>query len=67
MYYLRYWDLRQPNPAHVQALPERCYALTVKHPLMVVATADRNLIVYNLQNPQVYFLFEHYNLTFSQL
>ncbi|MCD9638495.1 Poly(A)+ RNA export protein rae1 [Datura stramonium] len=31
---LRYWDLRQPNPAHVQQLPERCYALTVKHPLM---------------------------------
>ncbi|OMO50594.1 hypothetical protein CCACVL1_30358 [Corchorus capsularis] len=29
-----------------------CYALTVKHPLMVVGTADRNLIVLNLQNPQ---------------
>jgi hypothetical protein len=27
--------------------------MTVKHPLMVVGTADRNLIVYNLQNPQV--------------
>ncbi|CAN4093609.1 unnamed protein product [Withania somnifera] len=50
---LRYWDLRQPNPAHVQQLPERCYALTVKHPLMVAGTADRNLIVFNLQNPQV--------------
>lgn len=52
---LRYWDLRQPNPAHVQQLPERCYALTVKHPLMVAATADRNLIVFNLQNPQTEF------------
>lgn len=52
---LRYWDLRQPNPVHVQALPDRCYALTVRHPLMVVATADRNLIVYNLQNPQAEF------------
>ena len=49
----RYWDLRQSNPAHVQQLPDRCYALTVKHPLMVVGTADRNLIVFNLQNPQV--------------
>ncbi|KAM3337045.1 hypothetical protein P3S68_032745 [Capsicum galapagoense] len=49
---LRYWDLRQQNPVHVQQLPERCYALTVKHPLMVAGTADKNLIVFNLQNPQ---------------
>ncbi|WJX26296.1 Poly(A)+ RNA export protein rae1 [Trifolium repens] len=49
---IKYWDTRQPNPAHTQQLPERCYAMTVKHPLMVVGTADRNLIVYNLQNPQ---------------
>ncbi|KAJ9561358.1 hypothetical protein OSB04_006518 [Centaurea solstitialis] len=50
---VRYWDLRQPNPVHTQQLPERCYALTVRHPLMVVGTADRNLIVFNLQNPQL--------------
>ncbi|KAM7478945.1 hypothetical protein LguiA_027158 [Lonicera macranthoides] len=50
---LRYWDLRQSNPVHVQQLPERCYALSLRYPLMVVGTADRNLIVYNLQNPQV--------------
>jgi len=49
----RYWDTRQSNPVHTQQLPERCYAMTVRHPLMVVGTADRNLIVYNLQNPQV--------------
>ncbi|KAK4338790.1 hypothetical protein RND71_040252 [Anisodus tanguticus] len=53
---LRYWDLRQPNPAHVQQLPECCYALTVKHPLMVAGTADRNLVVFNLLNPQVLLL-----------
>ncbi|XP_057247102.1 protein RAE1 isoform X2 [Beta vulgaris subsp. vulgaris] len=52
---LRYWDTRQPNPVHTQQLPERCYALTVRHPLMVVGTADRNLIVFNLQNPQTEF------------
>ncbi|KAJ1434951.1 WD40/YVTN repeat-like-containing domain superfamily [Sesbania bispinosa] len=51
----RYWDTRQSNPVHTQQLPERCYAMTVRHPLMVVGTADRNLIVYNLQNPQVEF------------
>ncbi|KAL2349086.1 hypothetical protein Fmac_003086 [Flemingia macrophylla] len=50
---VRYWDTRQSNPVHTQQLPERCYALTVKHPLMVVGAADRNLIVFNLQNPQV--------------
>ncbi|MBA0774676.1 hypothetical protein Gotri_009872 [Gossypium trilobum] len=50
---LKYWDTRQSNPVHTQQLPDRCYALTVKYPLMVVGTADRNLIVFNLQNPQV--------------
>ena len=49
----RYWDLRQQTPAHTQQLPERCYAMSVRHPLMVVATADRNIVVYNLQSPQV--------------
>ncbi|CAK9160454.1 unnamed protein product [Ilex paraguariensis] len=52
---LRYWDLRQSNPAHSQQLPDRCYTLSVRHPLMVVGTADRNLIVFNLQNPQTEF------------
>jgi len=55
--YFRYWDTRQSNPVHTQQLPDRCYAITVKHPLMVVGTADRNLIVFNLQNPQVIFNF----------
>lgn len=52
---IRYWDTRQPNPVHTQQLPDRCYAMTVKYPLMVVGTADRNLVVFNLQNPQVIF------------
>ncbi len=42
----RYWDTGQQNPAHTQQSPEQCYA-------MVVATVDRNIIVYNLANPQV--------------
>ncbi|CAH1453279.1 unnamed protein product [Lactuca virosa] len=49
----KYWDLRQQNPVHTQQLPDCCYGLTVRHPLMVVATADKNLIAFNLQNPQV--------------
>lgn len=51
--FFRYWDTRQAQPVHTQQLPERCYALTVLYPLMVVGTADRHLIIYNLQNPQV--------------
>ncbi|GLJ55609.1 hypothetical protein SUGI_1194280 [Cryptomeria japonica] len=50
---LKYWDNRQQNPAFVYPLPDRCYALSVRHPLMVVGTADKNLIIFNLQNPQV--------------
>ncbi|GJU93297.1 RAE1-like protein isoform X2 [Tanacetum coccineum] len=46
----RYWDLRQQTPVHTQQLPKRCNALSVKHPLMVVGTTDRNLIAFNLQN-----------------
>ncbi|KAG8086883.1 hypothetical protein GUJ93_ZPchr0010g11075 [Zizania palustris] len=52
---LRYWDTRQASPVHVQQLPERCYTLTVNYPLMIVGTADRNLVVFNLQNPQAEF------------
>jgi mRNA export factor len=52
---LRYWDLRQSNPVHTQQLPDRCYCLSVRHPLMVVGTADRNQIVFNLLYPQVEF------------
>lgn len=54
-YQFRYWDTRQPNPVHTQQLPDRCYSMAVRHPLMVVGTADRNLIVFNLQTPQVLF------------
>lgn len=49
---LRYWDTRSPTPAHTQPLPERCYALSVTHPLLVVGCADRHIQVYNLANPQ---------------
>ncbi|GKE38770.1 RAE1-like protein isoform X2 [Tanacetum coccineum] len=45
-----YWDLRQQIPVHTQQLSNRCYALLVKHPLMVVGTADRNLTAFNFPN-----------------
>lgn len=48
---LKYWDGRTPNPVLTVQLPERCYALDVKHPLLVVGTADRHILVYNLAKP----------------
>ncbi|GJR10440.1 RAE1-like protein isoform X2 [Tanacetum coccineum] len=52
-----YWDLRQQTLVHTQQLSNSCYALLVKHPLMVVGTTDRNLIAFNLQN-QVQYTFK---------
>jgi len=52
---LKYWDTRQASPALTVALPERCYAMSCVHPLLVVATAERHILVYNLSNPQVPF------------
>lgn len=49
---IKYWDTRQPNPVLTQQLPDRCYSMAVRHPLMVVGTADRNLIVFDLRAPQ---------------
>ena len=48
-------DCRSPTPAHTQTLPERVYAMDVNYPLAVVGTADRNIHVYNLTNPQTPF------------
>jgi len=52
---LRYWDLRQQSPAHVQQLPEKCYAMSVSHPLLVVGCAERVIQIFNLANPQQVF------------
>ena len=47
---LKYWDTRQPNPAMQVQLPERCYALSVTHPLLVVHGGG-HIQVYNLSDP----------------
>ncbi|OMH86138.1 Protein RAE1 [Zancudomyces culisetae] len=51
----KYWDLRTQNPIGTVQLPERCYTMDVNHPLMVVGTADRHLVVIDLNNPTVPF------------
>ena len=47
---VRYWDLRQPNPVHVQQLPERAYAMDATFPVLVVGlgSADRKIQVSGL-------------------
>ncbi|CAJ0756792.1 24202_t:CDS:10 [Entrophospora sp. SA101] len=46
-----YWDLRSPQPVLNVNLPERVYAMDLHYPHLVVGTADRNVIYYNLTNP----------------
>ena len=45
---IKCWDARSPTPAASLPLPERCYALDVTHPLMVVGTAERKILIYDL-------------------
>ncbi|GMH44834.1 hypothetical protein BSKO_12786 [Bryopsis sp. KO-2023] len=51
---LKYWDLRNPNPNPTFAfsLPERCYTMDVKGHLMVVGTANRQILVFDIRSPQ---------------
>uniref|UniRef100_A0A8C3AC25 Rae1 protein homolog n=1 Tax=Cyclopterus lumpus TaxID=8103 RepID=A0A8C3AC25_CYCLU len=45
-----FWDTRSPNPMMSLQMPERCYCADVVYPMAVVATAERGLIVYQLEN-----------------
>lgn len=50
---LKYWDIRQSNsqPAITVALPERAYTMDAKDNLLVVGTAERHVVVINLERP----------------
>ncbi|RHZ56997.1 hypothetical protein Glove_395g72 [Diversispora epigaea] len=48
---IKYWDTRSQTPALTVNLPERCYAMDVNYPLLVVGTAERQVQIYNLNNP----------------
>ncbi|KAI8075704.1 WD40-repeat-containing domain protein [Thamnidium elegans] len=52
---VKYWDLRSPQPIGTVALPERCYAMDTKGDLLVAATADRSVLIFNLSNPTTIF------------
>ena len=52
---VKYWDLRQQQAVATLQLPERCYSMSVRDQLMVVATAERHICVVNLSNPTAVF------------
>ena len=48
---VKYWDLRQSQPAATINCSERVYALDIKEQLLVVGTADRFVHIVNLNKP----------------
>ena len=52
---IKFWDCRTPQAQMTLQLPERVYSMSIQGMLMVVATADRKISIYNLQSlPNVY-------------
>lgn len=49
---LNFWDARSPNPVGSIDLPDRCYDLDVRGNVMAVATANKNIIVYDVSSGQ---------------
>ncbi|KAG5642716.1 hypothetical protein DXG03_002292 [Asterophora parasitica] len=49
---VKYWDMRSPTPVITVNLPERCYAFDAQFPFVVAGSADRQIQVFNLANPQ---------------
>jgi mRNA export factor len=45
---LKFWDCRQPTPVATLDMPERVYAMDVRDNLLVVATAGRHIICYDV-------------------
>ncbi|KAJ2785776.1 RNA export factor gle2 [Coemansia javaensis] len=48
---LKYWDLRQQTPIGTVTLPERAYAMDCSNPLLVVATAERKVVIFDMTSP----------------
>lgn len=49
---VKYWDGKSSTPCASLQLPERAYAADIRYPLMVVACADRKMVIVNLTSPQ---------------
>lgn len=47
---LNFWDARTPNPVGSIDLPDRCYDLDVRGNIMAVATANKQVLIYDVTN-----------------
>lgn len=52
---IRYWDGKSATPGATLTLPERPFAVDVQGKLLVAATADRKIVIVNLDQPSVAF------------
>ncbi|KAG0182377.1 hypothetical protein DFQ28_007445 [Apophysomyces sp. BC1034] len=52
---IKYWDLRSPTPVGVAQLPERCFSMDTASNLLVAATADRHVVLFDLNSPTTIF------------
>jgi mRNA export factor len=48
---VKYWDTRTPSPVLSVDLPERVYTMDLVSPLLVIGTAERHVVIYNIANP----------------
>ena len=52
---VKYWDLRQPQPAVTLQCQERVYAMDIRSKLLVIGTADRYVNIVNLDSPDKFY------------
>jgi mRNA export factor len=50
---IKYWDTRSPTPMATVNLSERCYAMDARYPMLVVATANRQIDIFDMRKPSV--------------
>jgi mRNA export factor len=48
---LKWWDTRSPNPALSVNLPERAYAMDVVDNYILIACAQKKIVLFDAQNP----------------
>ena len=49
--FVKYWDLRQQQPAITVNAQNRVYSMDIKDQVLVVATADRYINLIDMNNP----------------
>ncbi|KAF9318129.1 hypothetical protein BG000_008120 [Podila horticola] len=52
---IKYWDLRQQTPISSVAISDRLYSMDTHGSLLVAATADMSIAMYDMSNPTVPF------------